>query len=434
MKSLNLSLQNKVKHTGKLCVQKFLEHLVKIKLSRTRPTVIGITGSFGKTSTKEAIYEVLKIRWNVYRSRKSLNTEIGLLLAVLEQSSGFSSPIKWMKILASAVKNAFWGGKYDFIILEYGADKPGDIEHLVKIVKPHISIITHISKVHQAENQFKNEEDVFNEKKRLVEALGPQNTAILNWNDNFLKKLDKHLRAKTFWFNSPRGIFAENLTNTHTGFSATIQMTGRKYPADFCVPGTYHINIFLPALLCGILNGISLEEGIRALEKFKLPPGRMSIIEGKNDSILLDSSYNASPETIKQALKLLQDFPAKRKIAVLGNMNELGKSSHEEHYEIANHIDETWLDELITVGDLAHMIASKALKKGFPESRIKILQTANEAGEYLLSKKIGKNDVILFKGSQNRVRLERAVKMLMAHPELSEQLLCRQESEWEKIS
>ena len=134
---------------------------MRFKLKRTRPKIIGVTGSFGKTSTKEAIYEVLKTRWNVYRSPKSLNTETGLLLSILEQPSGFSSPLKWIKILAGAFLNALLGKAYDFLVLEYGADKPGDIQYLISVVKPDISILTHISSVHQAEGQFKNEEEVF---------------------------------------------------------------------------------------------------------------------------------------------------------------------------------------------------------------------------------------------------------------------------------
>ncbi|MBI4994548.1 UDP-N-acetylmuramoyl-tripeptide--D-alanyl-D-alanine ligase [Candidatus Peregrinibacteria bacterium] len=423
------------KKIGKFCVQKFLEPLVKLKLARTRPTIIGITGSFGKTSTKEAIYEVLNTHWPVERSQKSLNTEIGLLLAVLHQSSGFSSPAKWIKILVCAVLNAFFGRKSDFLILEYGADKPGDIAHLVKIVKPHIAVITHISAVHQDKNQFKNIEEVFNEKKKIALVLDSSGIAILNRNDKFLQQLDAKLRAKIFWFNSMEpsinGIRADNLKNTHTGFSATIHMGSQKADAHFCVAGGYHIDIFLPAILCGILQGLTLQESVKALENFRLQPGRMSILEGKNGCTILDSSYNASPETMREALNLLKDFPGKRKIAVIGNMNELGECSREEHIKIAHYISSEWLDELITVGELAHIIASECLKKGFLGSKIKLLLSSGEAGKYLLSKNLKNGDVILFKGSQNRVRLERAVKMLMAHPEQAKRLLCRQEPEWE---
>ena len=209
-------------------------------------------------------------------------------------------------------------------------------------------------------------------------------------------------------------------------------MGSQNEPAEFKVPGTYHIDIFLPALLCGILNGISLKEGIKALKSFQLPPGRMSIIPGQHGSIILDGSYNASPETVKQALNLRKNFPGKRKIAVIGNMNELGKQTEAAHRRIAQQIGD-WLDELIAVGELAHITADECLKKGFPRSKIKILLTPKEVGEYLNSKNLTKGDVILFKGSQNRVRLERAIKMIMADPEQAEKLLCRQESEWQKI-
>lgn len=424
---------NIIKNPAKFCVQKFLEVWVKLKLGRTRPKIIGITGSFGKTSTREAICEVLKTRWSVFKSQKGLNTEIGLLLAVLEQPSGFSSPVKWIKILLAAVLNAFFGKKCDFLILEYGADKPGDISHLVKIVKPDIAVITHISAIHQDKNQFKNIKDVFSEKKRLAEVLDPSDIAILNYNDKFLQQLNGKLRAKIFWFNEKEGIHADNLKNTHSGFSATIQMGSQKIDAHFSVAGSYHIDIFLPAILCGILHGLTLQESIKALEKFRLPPGRMGIIEGKNGCTLLDSSYNASPKTMKEAINLLKDFPGQKKIAVIGNMNELGEHGREEHMKIADYLDSSWLDELIAVGEFAHITAAECLKKGFPKAKIKILRDSAEAGQYLLSKNLKKGDVILFKGSQNRVRLERAVKMLMAHPEQAKKLLCRQESIWNKI-
>ncbi len=416
-------------------MQKLLEILVKIKLNRIRPTIIGITGSIGKTSTKDAIYEVLKTKWKVFKNPKSLNTEIGLLLAILEQPSGFSSTIKWAQILGRAVKNAFNGIGYDFLVLEYGADKPWDIKHLTSLVKPHIGIITKISRVHQDAGQFEGEKDVFEEKKRLVECLDEQNVAILNADDKYLRKLHGKLRAKTFWY-STEGHTEANLsiyhaTNTASGILATIQMDNQKFKAQFDVPGIYHLNIMLPALMCGVLNGVTIEEGISALKNFRLPPGRMSIIEGKNGAVILDSSYNASLEAVKEALNLLREFPGKRKIAVIGNMNELGDYAVEAHKDVAKNIG-PWLDELVTVGQMASLIAEQLLKKGWPESKIKILLTADEAGKYLVDR-LHSGDIVLLKGSQNRVRLERAVKMLMANPAQAPEILCRQEPEWKNI-
>jgi len=411
-------------------VEFLLARLVAQKLKRTRPIIIGITGSYGKTSTKEAVYEVLKKKWRVYRNPKSLNTEIGLLLAILQQPSGFRSPIKWAKVFVGALWDAFFSAQYDFLILEYGADKPGDIAHLVSLVKPHVGIITHIAQTHQAEGQFQNIEEVFEEKGKLVACLEKSDIAILNHADPWLKKLGGRLDAKTFWFNG-KDLSASNLKNTAYGFSAAIQNHQQKIHAAFAVAGAYHIDVLLPALLCGTLHGVPLEEGVKALQGFRLPPGRMSIIEGKSGSTLLDSTYNASPQTVEQALTLLRDFPGKRKIAVLGNMNELGKFSLEAHRAVGAKIGD-WIDLLITVGVQAVEVADQALKNGFPKTRMKVLFEAQETAEFLLSR-IKKGDVILFKGSQNNVRLERAVKILMLHPEDANKLLCRQESEWDHI-
>lgn len=421
-----------IKQFFRVPIQKFLEALVRIKLARMKPTIIGITGSFGKTTAKEAVYAVLRTKWRVLRNLKSLNTEIGLLLAILEQPSGFRSPLKWLRILLAAKINAFFSRKYDFLVLEYGADKPGDIAHLVKLAKPHVAIVTHIAAVHQAQGQFQNAEAVFHEKKKLVACLGKSDIAILNRDDNFLKKLDGELAAKIFWHGNGGDAYASDLKNTAKGFSAVLHMGNEKIRADFPAAGSFHISAFLPALLCGKLHGVTFAEGVAALQNFKLPPGRMSIIPGIHGTVLLDSSYNASPETMKQALALLKDFPGGRKIAVLGNMNELGDYTEKAHREIGGEIG-GWLDELVTVGGAARIIADEALKKGFPESRIKTLSNALEAVEILLSQKLSKGDVILLKGSQNQVRLERTAEKLMAHPEDAKKLLCRQEREWKEI-
>lgn len=420
-----------IKQLLKKVVEKKLQVLVAIKLARTRPTIIGITGSFGKTTTKEAIYEVLKTSFRTYRNPKSLNTEIGLLLAVLEQPSGFSSPVKWARVLAGAFYNAFAGRKYDFLILEYGADKPGDIKHLVSLVKPDIGIITHIANVHHGEGQFKNIEEVLNEKKKLVTCLDQNGTAILNADDVLLNKIKGELKAKILWFGTKGNISAGNIKNSTDGFSATVHTGEQSVSAEFPIAGDFHINSILPALLCGALNGISLEKGIEALQNFRLPPGRMSIIKGKNGSTLIDSTYNASPSTMKQALELLKNFPKKKRIAVLGNMNELGPASKSLHREVGEHIGE-WVSKLVTVGTDAALFGEVALKNGLPKARIASTMCATDAAA-VIAGDLDKDTVVLLKGSQNNVRLERAVKMLMAHPEDAKKLLCRQEKEWERI-
>lgn len=424
------------KKIARKIVEQYLAILVGIKLRRMRPKIVAITGSYGKTSTKEAVYYVLKQKLRVYRNQKSLNTEIGLLLAVLEQPSGFSSPAKWMIILVRAFLNAFFGTRYDVLVLEYGADKPGDIENLVKRVPPDIGIITHIARVHQDKAQFESLQSVFEEKKKLVTQLGKKGYALLNYADPLLQKLEGKPRASTlFWScgtSSPKvGIFADQLKTEKNGFSAAIHYAKKTYEGHFSIPGTYHCDLVLPALLVGTLFDVRIEDGIMALQDFTLPPGRMTIIAGKNESILLDGSYNASPKTVTESLRLLKEYPGERKIAVIGNMNELGSYTQEAHREVAGALGD-WLDVLITVGKYARITADEALKNGLSEHKIKTLHTAQEVGE-LLAGQLHKGDVVLFKGSQNKVRLEHAVKMLMARPGDAKKLLCRQEKEWKDI-
>jgi UDP-N-acetylmuramoyl-tripeptide--D-alanyl-D-alanine ligase len=445
-----------IKNYAKSAVEWLLCKLVTVKLRRTHPVIIGITGSYGKTTVKDAVAHILSSQWNVCKSSKSLNTEIGLLLSVLEQASGFQSPAAWMAIITKAFWNAFFSKPCDFMVLEYGADKPGDIDHLVNAVKPDIAVITHIARTHQDKGQFRSTEEVFAEKQKLVTSLNKNGIAILNADDELLKKMRGGQMRKILWFskneamsNQPVDIAASELKNDVHGFYALIRAGSKQIRAFFPIVGSFHISTFLPALLVGKLNGIDLEEGIKALQSFKLPPGRMSVIEGKNGSTLLDSSYNASPETVKECLVLLKDFPGKRKIAVLGNMNELGEWSEAAHRGIVSEIDIPrtcpqirertqgvgygWLEQLITVGEAAAMIADECLKKGMPNTKIKTFVTAEEAAQHLLRGGLHTGDVILLKGSQNRVRLERAVKLLMDKPKQAAAILCRQEKIWQKI-
>lgn len=175
--------------------------------------------------------------------------------------------------------------------------------------------------------------------------------------------------------------------------------------------------------------GMTIESTIVAIGKYSLPPGRMSIIPAINESTIIDSTYNSSPEAVKEALNTLSKIAVnKRKIAVLGNMNELGKHTQIMH-EMIGAIVPKCADMLITVGDDAVIIAEKAKEKGMSEKNVFSFKTSLEAAGFLADK-IKKDDVILVKGSQNNVRLERFVKALMSEPEKAKDLLVRQEPVW----
>jgi len=168
----------------KKLVLNVLTALARIRLKRLRLFVIGVTGSIGKTSAKDAIFTVLNSKYQIHRSEKSYNTDFGLPLAILEQKSGFSSPLKWLKVVLGSLWNAFFGGRHvQMLVIEMGVDKPGDMTQLLKLVSPQIGVMTNIKPVHLAEGQFKDQDDIFNEKKKLVESLPEKGFAILNADD-----------------------------------------------------------------------------------------------------------------------------------------------------------------------------------------------------------------------------------------------------------
>lgn len=409
-----------------------LASLARLYLSKKKVMIVGVTGSFGKTSTKDAIAFLLETKFTIAKSKKSLNTEFGLPLAIFQLSSGFSNPLKWLGVLFFAVFEALFGKPhYDKLILEYGADKPGDMDYLLGIVKPDIAVLTAIAPVHLAEGQFENIEMIRDEKQKLLFAV-EKGTVILNGDMEYAKDIILKLKVRPEMFGTAEGnsISAKNIISDLKGISADIVYGWKVLPFHSMLLGSQHMNIFLAALLVGKACGIEIEEGIRILQMFTLPPGRFSVIPGKNGSTLIDSAYNASPITMKAALKTLKELPAKRKICVLGNMNELGQKAVELHRGLSDDIIGT-CDLLFTVGNLMKETADAVLKKSFPESNMKILNTSEEAGMEV-SKILQEGDVVLFKGSQNKVRLEASVKACMKNPEDAEKLLVRQEKEWSK--
>ena len=210
-------------------------------------------------------------------------------------------------------------------------------------------------------------------------------------------------------------------------------MTYRGDSGEFSVPviGAFQIYILLPAIAVGLQLGMKLGECASALSDFQLPPGRMNPIAGINRSQIIDSSYNASPTTVETALNVLDDIYAPRKIAALGTMNELGEMTHEAHIAIGEKAAKV-ADVLIAVGHEAPTIKRGALEAGMKETDIYTFFDSEEAGEFMQNR-LKQGDLILVKGSQNKVRMERFVKLIMKEPHKAKNFLCRQGEAWESI-
>lgn len=412
-----------------------LKILAMKRLKKFKGKVIAVTGSIGKTSTKEAIYSVLNSRFKVKASKKSMNSEFGLLLTILDVESGYSSAYKWSWLLVKAIYNSFLKDHAEVLLLEFGVDKAGDMDFLTSMVKPDIAVMTNVFPVHMEAGQFDSLQAIFDEKRKIVDNMSQDGVAVLNADNPFLAMFaEKREKKNTVTYGtSDRAMFrADNVELSKNGVKFILNFEDKKYEIKSSVLGEYQVYVLLPAIVCGKLLGMTIEDSALALQRYELPPGRMSVIPALNEAIILDSSYNSSPEPLKEALKVLKEIGrGKRRVAVLGNMNELGLNSKILHEQVGEIIPD-YANFLITVGDEAVAFAHKAKERGLPQDNVHSFDTAIEAAEFFKNK-IDKDDVILVKGSQNKVRLEKFIKEIMAHPEDGEKLLVRQEKVWEDI-
>lgn len=421
-----------IKSIAKKAVLMGMEPLTRWRLKKIHPEVIGVTGSVGKTSTKEAIYSVISTQVATHRNKGSYNTEFGLHLSILEQESGYSSPWKWGLALAKGAFDTFMITEppYKKLVLEMGADKPGDLDYLLKNVQPSIGVLTAVKEAHLGAGQFPDIESILEEKAKLVQSLPEDGWAILNADDERVAGLAPGLRCHvmTVGMSSKADLRAKHVESGRDGLRFTLAYENKSHPIHLPqLIGEHHIYVVLPAIAVGFLMGMTLPKIIEALKEFKLPPGRMNRIEGREGSLIIDSSYNASPDTMEAALEVLRSLPG-RKIAALGSMNELGEHAEVAHRRIGKLVPQC-ADMLITVGESARLYADQALSHGLSSDFVIQFDSSKAAGEFLKNK-IRKDDVIMVKGSQNKVRMENLIQEIMAHPKQAPELLVRQSDYW----
>lgn len=433
-----------MKNFLKKIVLALLKMMAKHRLKKFKGKIIGITGSIGKSSVKEAVFTVLNTQFKVKKTRKNMNSDFGLLLTILDIESGFSSATKWSWFLLKGFFNCLQRDHSEILLLEFGIDRPNDMDFLTSVVKPDVVIFTGVSPVHMDEHQFASMEEIFKEKSKLVGALREHGMAILNMDNDLLANLAKErVRSQgevsrgvrdrkqtvTYGRNREADFWASQVKQSLEGLNFTLHHENKHYDVQVNLLGEFQVFVVMPAIICGAIMGMTIENALAAITKYTLPPGRMNLIPAINGATIIDSSYNASPEAMKEALQTLAKVAEhKRKIVVLGNMNELGKHTQIMHEAIGDFVPKC-ADLLVTVGDLAVTIAERAKAGGMNEKNVFSFKTSLEAAGFLADK-IKKDDVILVKGSQNNVRLERFVKALMANPEEAKDLLVRQEPAW----
>ena len=434
----------------------------RLVVGRYKPHIIAITGSVGKTSTKDAIYEVVAQGAHVRKSEKSFNSEIGLPLTILGRPNAWHNPLHWLLNIVDGFVIFIFTARYpEWLVLEVGADRPGDIKSVAKWLPVDIAVITRLPEVPVHVEFFDSVEEVVEEKAALIDALVPEGTLVLYADDARAEQFKKRAAGKkivTFGFAPDADIRAQGATLVFErgkeewpiGMSVLVRVGETSAPLQ--VLGTLGMHTLMPALAAAAVGqalGKPLSDIAEALKSYEPPQGRMHLVRGIKETLIIDDTYNSSPAAVSAALDTLCSIPLSdgragknagitpaRRIAVLGDMLELGRLSVEEHRKIGAQVgaaSQTLIDKidiLVTVGFRARDIAEGALDAGMPEQNILQFEDAQKAGEELAAM-LQSGDCILVKGSQS-MRMERTVKELMASPERASQILVRQDEEWIK--
>ena len=404
----------------------------KLILARFKPKIIAISGTVGKTSTKEAVALVLGSEFDIRKSEKSYNSEIGVPLAIIGAKTGWRSFKQWLLVILKGLKVFLLANDYPkILILEMGVDRPKDMEKMVSWIKPYAAVITAMGTVPVHVQYFSGPEELINEKRKLVECLSDNNWAILNIDDKAAANFRKNTKAQTitYGFSESADLSASNYKMDGDGIVFKVNYKGNIVPVRLDkFFGRHNVYIILAAIGAGLACGINLVKSVEAVSEMKPLLGRMNLLKGVSGSLIFDDSYNSSPIAVEAAVEVLSEYPAKRRIAVLGDMRELGAFSQSEHERIGEMLraKDIWL--LFTVGLEAKFIAEGARRSGFDAFKIFEFSGSAEAGE-AVKNIIQEGDLILVKGSQS-ARMEKVVEKIMAHPEDKESLLVRQEEEW----
>jgi len=338
--------------------------------------VIGITGSVGKTTTKELTARVLEQRFTTLKNPGNLNNEIGLPLTLLKLT-----------------------GEHQRVVLEMGFYVPGEIKFLCDIAEPQIGIITNIGTVHA--ERAGSQEAIAQGKAELVQALpaGPEGIAILNYDDPWVRDMAKKTKAQVFFYglDERAHLWADQVDGLGLeGISFRLHYRNEILHLRVPLIGRHSVHTALRAAAVGLVEGLTWHEIVGGLRS---SPAQLRLVAvyTKDGALLLDDTYNASPQSTLAALNLLDEMSG-YKIAVLGDMLELGRYEEIGHQMIGIRAAEV-ADEIITVGERARIIARSARNARFSKLTITELDNSQQAIDYLRDH-LKENDVVLVKGSR----------------------------------
>lgn len=352
--------------------------------------VVGITGSVGKTTTKEIVAAVLGTRYRTFKTEGNLNNEIGLPLMLLRLTEA-----------------------YERAVLEMGFYQVGEIALLCDMAKPHVGVINNVYPVHL--ERAGSLDNIVLGKGELVEALpaAPEGTAILNRDEPLVMSMAQrtHARLFTYGLDPQADLWASDVVGLGLeGIRFRLHYGREVLHIRFPMLGRHSVHTALRAVAVGLVEGLTWHEILEGLQGLAAQSQlRLYAVTGPHGSLILDDSYNASPQSVIAALNLLQELDAKRRVAVLGDMLELGEFEDAGHRMVGKRAADV-VDHLVTIGRRAHIIAAEAIEAGLPARRIMQLENRDEAQHYLMEN-LREGDVVLVKGSHG-MRLDQMVSAL----------------------
>jgi UDP-N-acetylmuramoyl-tripeptide--D-alanyl-D-alanine ligase len=349
--------------------------------------VIGITGSIGKSTTKELIADVLSQRYRTIKNPGTLNNEIGLPLSLL------------------AITEA-----HEYAVLEMGFYIPGEIALLCKIARPQVGVITNISHVHM--ERAGSLEAIVRGKTELVENLpsAPDGVAILNYDDSLVRQMADKTQARIFYYGlSPEAdLWASDIEGLGLeGIRFILHYRMDSLHVRVPLLGRHSVHTALRAAAVGLIENLTWEEIIRGLRRSVMQL-RLVAVQGPRGSLIMDDTYNAAPPSVIAGLNLLAELDGRR-VAVLGDMLELGAFEERGHRMVGVRVADV-VDELVTVGERARWIADEAIHSGLSQSRVIQVDDKDAAIEYLRSR-IREGDIVFIKGSRG-MQMEQIVSAL----------------------
>lgn len=394
IKSKSMDIKN-IFHQARRCLAKAWLN-INLQL-----TVVGVTGSYGKTSSVRAIAEVLSSKYSVNKTDLDLDTVYNLPISLL--------------------KTKLWD---EVLVLEYGIDHKGEMDFHLELVKPKIAVLTGITPVHADTDHLGSLREIILEKTKLVESIPDDGLAIFNYDDQYTRKIGNNFKKRKIFYglDAKADVWAENIKVLPSGTSFALFDKGKRLAVWTGLLGYPAVYTCLISYLVGQELKIKDEEILKKLEGLKPLPGRLSFEQGPLETMVLNDCLRANPASVIAGLKTFSKFSG-RKIVVLGEMGELGECEAEMHKMVGKELSGLGIDYIVGVGPLARLITNEAVKNKVDKDRVFWAENVGEAAE-ILRKFIKKNDLIYLKASLLR-HLERILLILGSQKVCCTKVVCQ---------